>query len=271
MEFPKGFRERNVQANGIRVRLVTGTDETKPPLLMLHGIYDRAEGWLPVADALARNFWLIMPDLRGHHQSEWPDRGYQFSDYAADAAGVLDALKIDTAIVLGHSLGALITMVLAGESPDRVRSVVLEDPPSQRSEDTRTWLGALLTAKNGTPEQTYVAMQGMHPEKDENEWRREADWLRNTADGPFLALAEPASTEPDSFATTIDRISGPVLLMQADPRRGAALSTEDARRATIDHENCRLVTFPGSGHTIHQDLPEKFVGAVTGFLRDIDL
>ena len=267
MDFGSGFRERTIAANGIQHRVVTGTDEQKPPLLMLHGIYDRAEVWIPVADNLAQDYWLIMPDLRGHHQSDWPDEGYQLSDYAADATGLLDALEIDKPAVLGHSLGARITMHLAGEHPDRVRAVVLEDPPSERSEDTRTWLGALLSAKRGTPEQTYIAVAGMHPDRDEEDWRREADWLRATADGPFLALSDVPEGDFPSFVTAIDRIACPILLMQADPRRGAALSTAAARKAAT-HENCRLVTFPGSGHTIHRDSTEKFIDAVGLFLRE---
>lgn len=268
MEFGNGFRERTVQANGIKVRVVTGTDEGKPPLLLLHGIYDRAENWLPVVDALARDYWLVMPDLRGHYRSDWPEEGYDFVDYAADAVGLLDALDIEQARVLGHSLGALITMVLAGQAPDRVRTVVLEDPPSDLNDDTRVWLGALLSAKRGTPEQSYVVMQAMHPERSEEHWRREAEWLRSTADGPFLALADLIKGEAESFEAAISRIPCPILLLQADPRKDAALSTVAARQAVSTHPSCRLVSFQESGHTIHQDKPEEFIEVVTGFLRE---
>ncbi len=268
MEFGGGFRARKIEANGIQHRLVTSTDEQKPPLLMIHGIYDRAEGWAPVADQLARDYWLIMPDLRGHHQTDWPDEGYRLSDYAADAVGILDALDVERPAVLGHSLGALITMALAGEYGDRVRVVVLEDPPSERSEDTRTWVRAHLSAKRGTPKQTFIAMAGINPDHTEEDWRREAEWLRETADGPFLALADAPEGEYPRFETAIDRISCPILLMQADPRRDAALSTTAARQAVTTHEDLRLVNFPGSGHMIHHDSPEKFVEAVRAFLGE---
>lgn len=268
MDFGAGFRERKVKANGINVRVVTSSDEGKAPLLMLHGIYDRAENWLPVAEALARDYWLIMPDLRGHYRSDWPEQGYDLTDYASDAVGLLDAFGIEQASVLGHSLGALITMVLAGQAPDRVRTVVLEDPPSDLNDDSRVWLGALLNAKRGTPEQAYVAMQAMHPDRGEAYWRREAEWLRSTADGPFLALSDTVKGEPERFETAISRISCSILLLQADPRMDAALSTAAARKAISAHANCRLVNFPESGHTIHRDKPEEFIEAVSGFLRE---
>ena len=268
MQFPSTFSDRKVTTNGIELRVVIGTDDEKPPLLMLHGIYDRAESWLPVAEKLASSYRLIMPDLRGHYRSDWPETGYELADYAADAVGLLDALDIDQAFVLGHSLGALITMVLSGQHPDRIRAVVLEDPPSDRSNDTRTWLGALLTAKRASPEQTYVAIQGIHPERTEEDWRRETDWLRATADGPFLALVEATAGEPESFDAAMQRISSSTLLLQADPRKGGALTTEAARRVTSGRDDRKLVRFPETGHLIHIERPDRFVQAVEDFLRD---
>ena len=262
------FRERSVTANGIRIRLIEGTETEKPPLLLLHGIFDRAEGWDPVAAALSQQFRLIMPDLRGHYQSEWPSDGYELGDYAADAIALLDALGIEKATVLGHSLGALITMEVAGTAPARVRSVILEDPPSDLNDQSRTWLGALLSAKHGTPQQTYVALQGIYPDTSEDELRRETEWVRATADGPFVALAEAAGQRTGSFSVAMERISHPVLLLQADPRRGGALSPIAARKAVERHERCRLVTFHDTGHTIHRERPVEFVTAVSEFLTE---
>lgn len=269
MSFATGFTEQKVPANGIHLRVVSGIDGQKPPLLMLHGIYDRAESWLSVADGLARAHRLIMPDLRGHYRSDRPADGYALSDYAADALGVLDALGIDRAIVLGHSLGALIAMTVAGQAPERVRAVVLEDPPSEIGEGTGAWVGALLSAKNGTPEQTYAALKSIHPERTEEDWRRETEWLRATADGPFLALVDQARGEQESFQDAMDRISRPTLLLQADPSMGGALADEAARVATGSRADRTLVRFPETGHLIHWDRPEKFVDVVTRFLGEI--
>jgi pimeloyl-ACP methyl ester carboxylesterase len=240
-----------------------------PPLLMLHGIYGRAEGWQPVVDALSQQFRLIIPDLRGHCQSEWPDDGYRLQDYAADAIGLLDTLGVENAFVLGHSLGALIAMETACASPEHVRAVVLEDPPSEQSDQTRTWLGALLSAKRFTPQQTYVALQGMYPDNSEDELRRQTEWLRATADGPFLALDGEVEMSAGGFAGAMERISQPVLLLQADPRCGGALSTAAARQAVVAHRHGRLVTFHDTGHTIHRERPVEFVAAVSQFLVDL--
>lgn len=262
------LRERSIRANGIRLRVLDGTATDKPPLLLLHGLYDRAECWQPVVDALAERFGLIMPDLRGHYRSDWPESGYALRDYAEDAVGVLDALEIPQADVLGHSLGALVAMELASLAPERVRDVVLEDPPSERDEHTRTWLGALLSAKHYTAEQTYIALHGIHPGQSETELRRETEWLRATADGPFLALIESCGMGDAGFVETVAGLSHQILLLQADPLYGGALLPAHARAAVTAHGHCRLVQFHDTGHMIHRERPVEFVEAVAGFLTE---
>jgi pimeloyl-ACP methyl ester carboxylesterase len=266
MKISSNLHERSVSANGIRLRVLDSAASDKPPLLLLHGLYDRAECWQPVAEALSEHARLIMPDLRGHYRSDGPDSGYALRDYANDAIGLLEALEIEQADVLGHSLGALIAMELATVAPERVRRVVLEDPPSERDDHTRTWLGALLSAKRYTAEQTYIALHGIHPGRSEEELRRETEWLRATADGPFLALMELCGMDGDRFAETLGRLSHQILLLQADPRHGGALSVVAAREATTTHGRCRLVQFHDTGHTIHRERPDEFVAEVAEFL-----
>lgn len=268
MKTGSNLRERSVTANGIRLRLLDSAAMDKPPLLLLHGLYDRAECWQPVVDALSMQFRLIMPDLRGHFRSEWPDNGYALRDYAADAVAVLDALEIAQADVLGHSLGALIAMELAAVAPERVRNIVLEDPPSDVDDHTRTWLGALLSAKHCTEQQTYIAMHGIHPGQSEEELRRETEWLRATADGPFLALMELCGTGDAGFVATLEQLSHRTLLLQADPQHGGALSPVHARAAVAAHGRCRLVQYHDTGHLIHHQRPDEFVTAVLEFLAE---
>lgn len=268
MKTGSNLRERSVTANGIRLRVLESTATEKPPLLLLHGLYDRAECWQPVVEALSGQFRLIMPDLRGHYRSDQPDNGYALGDYAADALGVLDALEIAQADVLGHSLGALVAMELAALAPERVRNVVLEDPPSQLDEHTRTWLGALLSAKRCTEQQTYIALHGIHPGRSEADLRRETEWLRATSDGPFLALIASCGMDEAGFAKTLGRLSHQTLLLQADPEHGGALKPAHARAAMSAHSRCRLVEYHDTGHTIHDERPDEFVADVLEFLTE---
>jgi pimeloyl-ACP methyl ester carboxylesterase len=95
------------------------------PVVLIHGYTDNARDWVPLVPYLARHFHLILVDLRGHGRSDKPECCYARIDFAYDIKLLLDALHLARADVVGHSLGSLITQVLAESWPDRVRKVVL--------------------------------------------------------------------------------------------------------------------------------------------------
>jgi pimeloyl-ACP methyl ester carboxylesterase len=122
------MRQRRVAAGAVTLA-VTEWPTAGPPLVLLHGIGSRAASWLPVAPMLGERFHLYAPDLRGHGESDKPDRGYGIPDYAADLAALLDTLGLERPLVLGHSLGSLVALEWAAGHPGRAARIALEDPP----------------------------------------------------------------------------------------------------------------------------------------------
>lgn len=261
-----GFQSSNVLVNGIRLHVVREPREGRPAILFLHGLYDRWEVWRPAMAALAAEYDLIAPDLRGHGESEWPDDGYRLSDYVADAIGLLDALAVQDVAVIGHSLGGVIAALVAASDPARIRAVVLEDPALEQGDGQAEWLEMLLEAKRGSPEETYALISEMRWDRDEADWGRETEWLRGTADGPFIAMRDQLDRDIDLFAA-LERITCPVLLLQADPLAGGALSDRGAERARQALRDGSYQRFPDTGHGIHQERPAEFVDIVAEFLR----
>ncbi len=95
------------------------------PLLMIHGLgYDRF-GWGKLPDLLAEEFQVVVFDNRGVGDSDVPGGPYAVSQMSEDAVAVLGAAGIDSAHVLGVSLGGYIAQELALTHPDRVRKLVL--------------------------------------------------------------------------------------------------------------------------------------------------
>src|SRR5688572_12373589 len=122
------WRSDFVEANGIRLHY-TRTGGDGPPLVLAHGVTDNGLCWTPVAEALAPEYDVIMADARGHGRSDAPEHGYTPADQAADLAGLIAALGLGRPILLGHSMGAITTLVLAGTYPQLPRAILLEDPP----------------------------------------------------------------------------------------------------------------------------------------------
>jgi len=96
------------------------------PLLAIHGITASHQCWPAIARALP-NTPVIAPDLRGRGRSNRLPAPWGMRDHADDAARVLDALGIERAVIVGHSMGGFVAVRLADQHPDRVPSVVLID------------------------------------------------------------------------------------------------------------------------------------------------
>lgn len=101
-------------------------DATGVPILALHGITASHRAWHHVADALPERR-IVAPDLRGRGRSNELPGPWSLRDHADDQARVLDALGIDRAFVVGHSMGAFVSVRFAAAHPDRVAGVVLVD------------------------------------------------------------------------------------------------------------------------------------------------
>jgi pimeloyl-ACP methyl ester carboxylesterase len=115
----------NVEANGLRFHVAEQGDG--PPVLLLHGFPDTSEVWRHQLPALAdAGLRAIAPDLRGRGRSERPAgvEAYALPELVADMVGLLDALEIERAHVVGHDWGAVVAWALAALQPSRVDRLV---------------------------------------------------------------------------------------------------------------------------------------------------
>ena len=96
-----------------------------PPLLLIPGLGYSRWMWHRMMPGLARSFDVIAMDNRGVGESAKPAGPYTAQLLAADAVGLLEALDVDSAHVLGHSMGGFVAQALALDHPARLRRLVL--------------------------------------------------------------------------------------------------------------------------------------------------
>jgi len=99
-----------------------------PPVLLLHGFPDSSWTWRhQIAALTATGFRVIAPDLRGFGDSDKPEdvAGYRMTNVARDAVGLLDALGLERAHVVGHDWGALAAWLIAALHPTRVERLAV--------------------------------------------------------------------------------------------------------------------------------------------------
>ena len=117
---------RFVKANGIVLHYLEKNSNLYPTLILLHGLSANANSFESYMKLL-ENYRLISVDLRGRGLSDKPYNGYSMQAHSKDIIEMMDVLKIDKAIVAGHSFGGLLSIYLAVHFPKRISKIILID------------------------------------------------------------------------------------------------------------------------------------------------
>jgi pimeloyl-ACP methyl ester carboxylesterase len=115
----------DITANGLRFFVVD--EGAGVPVVLLHGFPDTSRLWRRQVPALVgAGYRVIAPDLRGRGKSEKPERveDYRLSNSVADVAGIMDALGVERAHIVGHDWGAAVAWLFASLQPQRVDHLV---------------------------------------------------------------------------------------------------------------------------------------------------
>lgn len=125
MEGARGISHRMVEANGIRMHVAERGEG--PAVLLLHGFPELWYSWRhQIAGLAARGYRAIAPDLRGYGDTDAPPdvASYSVFHIVGDLIGLLDALALSEAFVVGHDWGAFVAWHLCMFRPDRVKALV---------------------------------------------------------------------------------------------------------------------------------------------------
>jgi pimeloyl-ACP methyl ester carboxylesterase/putative sterol carrier protein len=119
-------QDRTVIAGGMPVSILEAGEGD--PVLLLHGLGATKASFLPTMIALAKQHRVIVPDLLGHGDTAKPLVRYDAPTFGRFVIGLMDALDVDRAHLIGNSMGGRISLEVAMSDPDRVRSVSLLCP-----------------------------------------------------------------------------------------------------------------------------------------------
>ncbi len=240
--------------------------------LLLHGIGNYGRYWDLFADAVAGRLRLIAPDARGHGESGRPAAGYGPDDFVADAVAVLDALAIERAVVVGHSMGGTHALRLALAHADRVTRLVVVDagpePIAEGAERARR-LSLERPDRFAGPEDALAYLKRTSPGYRDDVYLNRMRWLFRAEDGGLVwrssrdALASIMSgARRDDLWDVLREIRCPVLLVRGT--RSNVLSAETAERMTSGIKDARLLELD-AGHNVPLDRPQELAQAVVAF------
>jgi pimeloyl-ACP methyl ester carboxylesterase len=258
-----------------------------PRLLIVHGLTGSHTEFLHLVPELARQAHVYVVDLRGHGRSGWAKSGYRIVDYGRDSTAFLEQIVGGPAIVMGHSLGGLVTVWLAAHRPKLIRGAILEDPGLyllQMPRFSQSWFYTYFVAlrdylghyhANGASMEEMVTYVGQTPVGEGQTWldvagpeavRERAIQLHQMDPAildPMLAGVLLAAEEPDEL---LARIECPIHLVAANSELGGALAAQDVQRAVAQMPHCTHTIIADAGHDIHLDQPQAFLRELKQFL-----
>ena len=256
---------------------------TGPVLLLVHGIGDSSESWLPVMAALARHHTVIAPDLLGPGASDKPRADYAVAAYANGMRDLLDVLGIDAATLVGHSLGGGVAAQFAYQFPERCERLVLvasggagrDVSPLLRLASAPladVFLAPLRWPLAQPLVRTALAVLGRLDDDLGRDRAHVSRVLAGLPDGAaravFTRTLRSVVDWRGQVVTLLDRCylvdAVPALVVWGD--RDGVIPVQHGRQAHEALPASRLEIFAGAGHFPHHDDPDRFVALMREFV-----
>jgi pimeloyl-ACP methyl ester carboxylesterase len=280
--FPPGFRMQEIAANGTTIHVRSGGLATGPAVVLLHGYGETGDMWGAMAENLARDHRVIVPDLRGMGLSAHPAGGFDKKNQALDIAGVMDALHVERAALVTHDIGNMVGYAFASQFPARTTSFTLIDAPvpgvgpwEQILQNPLLWhfrfggpdMERLVAGRERIYLDRFWNEFSFHRERFTEASRRHYAALYARPGGMHSGFAQFAAFDQDAidnraFMAAGGRLRMPVYALGGDHSFGTTMA--DVMRATADNVEGGVV--PDSGHWIMEENPTATVALVRAFL-----
>ena len=230
-----------------------------PPLILTHGYSSTSAMWQGQIEALSKHHKLVLWDMRGHGQSDYPQdlKAYSEALTVGDIAALLDEVGAKRAIVGGLSLGGYMSLAFYRAHPERVAALLIIDTgPGFKKDDAReVWNTRARDTADRFERDGLDVLKGPSRERSPVS-HRDASGLARAARGML--------TQRD--AGVIESLPGikvpSLVVVGADDT--PFLAASDYMAAKIP--GAKKVVIPAAGHAVNIDQPQAFIDAVLPFL-----
>ncbi len=264
-----------ISANGINIQYEVHGEGT--PLVLIAGLGYPAWQWHRMLPYLVRHFQVIAFDNRGVGGTDKPTGPYSAGLLAADTAGLLDALGIGSAVVMGHSMGGFIAQELVLSYPRKVSKLVLSSTnfggphhvpvtPEAMQVLSDMTSDPLTRFTNGLVISTAPGFAEQHPELIQ-EW---LDWrISNPSDlagyQAQMAIGLGLISEAASFENKLPNIKAPTLILFGAYDKVVPPANADLLAAKLP--DSKVVILPNAGHFFPMEVPKAASQAIIDFAK----
>ncbi len=254
-------------STGITVPYVEQGDAHGVPVVLLHGYSDSWRSYELLLAHLPSSVHAYALTQRGHGDADRPAKGYAPADCANDVAAFMDAMGLDAAVIVGHSAGSYIAQQFAVDHPQRTLGLVLigafhafrGNPVIAELWQAVRELADPIDREFVVGFQSSCSAQPLPPgflDAMVDESCKLPAHVWKAAAAGLIAAEVPSES---------GRIEAPTIILWGDQDAFCARSDQDALVAAIP--GAQLLTYPGTGHSVHWEQPAHCAADIVAFAR----
>jgi N-formylmaleamate deformylase len=270
------YTEKDVILDGVKIHYYR-TGGKKPPVILLHGATDNGLCWTPVAENLAADYDVIMPDAQGHGLSDRFTPASKTNNYVRQNAGLIRELGLSKPVVMGHSMGGNIAAALAADYPSLTRAIILEDlpwsdtpvmgTPGDMNEDK---FKANMKALGESYRLLSLAELVARNQRTEPKWSEaeQIPWAQSKHQVDPALFAYPL-LDFRPYTQIAPLIQCPTLLIRADRGFVTQALAENVAKIWKSKQPFKWVVIKDASHSIRRDNFPDYIKAVRDFLKSL--
>jgi pimeloyl-ACP methyl ester carboxylesterase len=275
------YRSRQIVLRRMRFHFLEWGRPGAPAIVLLHGGHQSCHSWDLVSLHLARHFHVFALDQRGHGDSEWArDVEYTNHTMSLDAEAFIKAMGVERPVLIGHSMGARNSMLLAKRDHSYLRAMVIVDVGPEVSERGRAAIAGFVQANQEFDDLDHFVenVRKYDPYRKREHIERTVKYnLLHRADGKLISkcdynprrLGVMRGQGPLESLTLEDVATFNLPVMVVRGENSNILEPDAAERFAAALPNGRLVTVPNCGHNVHGQNTKGFLEALDAYLAEL--
>jgi pimeloyl-ACP methyl ester carboxylesterase len=288
--YPSSYLDISVYSQDVRIAYMDVAPQGTPnghTVLLLHGNNFGGFYFKAIIDGLIKEgFRVIVPDQIGYGRSSKPIAPYNFNTQARNTWLILQSLKIDKAMVVGHSMGGMLAARFATQYPKATERVVIYNPiglTDGRYDRPMASIDESYKQALKTDYQSTRASLSRYVAHNPKAWNQEFETYTRvryswtlSAEWPRLAMVQSLIGQmlyQDPVVYDWAHIQVPTLAFGGadDMLLGTAAAFQERMNyiaKTVPNGNGRVLMLPGLGHVPHLEAPEKVLPPLVAFLKE---
>jgi (E)-2-((N-methylformamido)methylene)succinate hydrolase len=242
--------------------------EGAPVVVLVHGLGLNRACWRWLVPDLSRDFRVLAYDLPGHGASAPPAPNPDLSTLGAHLVGLMDALGIDRAALVGFSLGGMVVRRVAQDHPDRVAALAILHSPHRRSPEAQAAVRARVEQVRAQGPQATVAaaLERWFTDAAPTDLLAEVrGWVLANDPAVYPQIYAILAEGVEEIADPVPPVACPTLILTAD--QDAGNSPDMARAIAAGIAGAEVVILPGLQHMALAEDPAAVNKPLTAFLR----